>query len=111
MLPEKSGARLWSGSYAHVMSDVIERVRQAATDVFAGRPVVVAGGILAGWGPLVEELRAAGAARILLLPGSRGTGPVPEGDDIEVEPLEVAPAPTATGVFRAEERVFADPPA
>src|SRR6266550_6271814 len=46
-----------------------------------------------------------------LLPTSVGTGPTPEGDDVEVLLHELPATPTATEQFRAEERLFADPPA
>ena len=108
---ENRARRHPTGSYADVMTDVIGQVRDAVVDVFGGRRVVCIGGVLAGAGPLVAELRAAGASRVLLMPSSVGTGPLPEGDDIEVVMLDPEPAPTATGQFRAEERVCAAPPA
>jgi hypothetical protein len=98
-------------SYHRAMADVFKQVRQAAVDVFGGRRVVVAGGMLAGMVPLLGELRAAGVERVLLLGGTVGTGPLPDGDDLDVELLDVDAAATGTEQFRAEERVFADPPA
>jgi hypothetical protein len=60
--------------------------------------------------PAVTELRAAGAARILLLPTSVGTGPLPEGNDLVVEMHELPPVEGATAQFRSEEALFAAPP-
>jgi hypothetical protein len=93
------------------MADPFEQVRRAATEVFADRRVVITGGMLAGTSPLIEQLRRVGVERMLVLPGSVGTGALPEGDDLEVALLGVDHAGTATQLFREEERIFADPPA
>ena len=93
------------------MADPFGQVRRAATEVFAGQRVVIAGGMLAATGALIEQLRSVGVERMLVLPGSVGTGALPEGDDLEVALLDVGPADTATQLFREEERIFADPPA
>jgi hypothetical protein len=90
---------------------VAARIHRELADIFGRRRVVGAGGVLAGMGPLVAELRAVGAERVLLLPTSVGTGPPPQGDDVEVLLHELPATPTATEQFRAEERLFADPPA
>jgi hypothetical protein len=92
------------------MDDVFVGIQAALADVFAGRRVVCAGGVLAAMHPVVGELRAVGAERMLLLPTSVGTGPIPAGDDLEVLVHELPPTPGATAQFRAEERLFADPP-
>ncbi len=92
------------------MDDVFAEIHAALAEVFAGRRVVCAGGVLAGMHPVVGELRAVGAERMLLLPTSVGTGPIPAGDDLEILVHELPPTPGATTQFRAEERLFADPP-
>ncbi len=92
------------------MDDVFVGIRGALAEVFAGRHVVCAGGVLAGMHPVVGELRAVGVERMLLLPTSVGTGPIPAGDDLEILVHELPPTPGATAQFRAEERLFADPP-
>src|SRR5689334_25390239 len=92
------------------MGDVADHVRTAGTRVFGGKRVVYVGGMLAGMGPLVDELRACGAERFLLIPSSHGSGPVPEGDDIEVALHDVGTTQNSTEVFRREERLYGDPP-
>jgi hypothetical protein len=92
------------------MADPVTAVRSEVRAVFAGRAVVCAGGLLAGMTPLVAELRAAGATRVLCVPTGTGTGPLPEGDDVEVVPHELPPVAGATEQFRQEERWAADPP-
>lgn len=92
------------------MGDVADQVRAAGTRVFGGKRVVYAGGMLAGMGPLVNELRACGAERFLLIPTSTGSGPVPEGDDVEIALHDVGTTQNSTEQFRVEERLFADPP-
>jgi hypothetical protein len=92
------------------MAEITATVRSRLADVFGGRNVVLAGGVLAGSVPAVTELRAAGAARILLLPTSVGTGPLPEGDDLVVEMHVLPPVDGATAQFRSEEALFASPP-
>jgi hypothetical protein len=87
-----------------------EDVRRELVQVFAGRRVVCAGGLLAGMHPLVQELRAVGAAHMLLMPTGVGTGPVPEGNDIDVLVHELPLVSNATAHFRAEEALFAAPP-
>jgi hypothetical protein len=93
------------------MGDVVEQVRRAGQRVFGGKRVVYVGGMLAGMGPFVDELRGAGAERFLLVPTSTGSGRVPEGDDVEVALHDVGTTQTSTEQFRIEERLFADPPA
>jgi hypothetical protein len=92
------------------MGDIAAEIRAAGTRVFGGRRVVYAGGMLAGMGPLVDELRACGAKRFLLIPTSTGSGPVPEGDDVEVALHDVGTTQNSTEQFRIEERLFAEPP-
>jgi hypothetical protein len=89
---------------------IADDVQREVAQVFAGQRVVCVGGILAGMAPLVAELRAAGAERVLLIPTSVGTGEGPEGDDVEIVVDELPPEPGATDTFRAEERWAAAPP-
>jgi hypothetical protein len=91
--------------------DVTAHIQSAAAAVVDGRPVVCVGGVLAGMNPIVDELRRAGAARILLIPTSVGTGALPAGDDLDVLVHELPTVTGATAQFRQEERWFADPPA
>src|SRR5690606_829840 len=72
---------------------------------------VYVGGVLAGMTPIVAELRAAGVSRMLLIPTSTGTGPIPEGDDVDVRICELPSVAGATAHFRQEEQFFSDPPA
>jgi hypothetical protein len=92
------------------MGDIVGQVRAAGTRVFGGKRVVYIGGMLAGMGAFVDELRGCGAERFLLIPTSTGSGPVPEGGDVEVALHDVGTTRNATEQFRIEERLFADPP-
>src|SRR4051812_12903521 len=92
------------------MDDVLAEIQAALAEVFAGRRVVCAGGVLAGMHPVVGELRAVGAERMLLIPTSGGPAPIPAGDDLEILLHELPPTAGATAQFRAEEKLFADPP-
>ncbi len=92
------------------MDEVFVGIHAALAEVFSGRRVVCAGGVLAGMHPVVGELRAVGVKKMLLMPTRIGTGATPEGADLEILLHELPPTPTATEEFRAEERLFADPP-
>jgi hypothetical protein len=92
------------------MADARDTIAAAVRSVFAGREVVQVGGVLAGMTPMVEELRAAGVSRMLLVPTSSGTGPLPEGDDVDVRICELPPVEGATEQFRQDEHFFTDPP-
>jgi hypothetical protein len=90
---------------------LIDGIHAELRATFAGRPVVVAGGVLAGMTGPVDELRRVDAGPMLLIAAGLGTGPVPEGDDVDVVLYDLPPTSTTTELFRAEERFFANPPA
>jgi len=92
------------------MTEMAATVQARLAEIFGGRSVVLAGGVLAGSLPAVTELRAAGAEQILLIPTTVGTGPLPEGDDLSIELYELPPVEGATAQFRSEEALFAAPP-
>jgi hypothetical protein len=71
-------------------------VRDAVTarlgELYAGRPVILGPGVLAGLTPYVEWMRGLGC-RTLVLSTARGAGPVPGPGECVV--VEVVPPPTA----------------
>ena len=83
-------------------------VRDAVTarlgELYAGRPVILGPGVLAGFTPYVGWLRELGC-RTLVVSTARGAGPVPEPDECVV--VEVAPPATAmiTDELRAHDRM------
>ncbi|MFC4786648.1 hypothetical protein ACT8ZV_19390 [Nocardioides sp. MAHUQ-72] len=85
------------------------RVTARLGELFAGRPVLLGPGVLAGFTPLVGWLRELGCP-VLVVSTSRGAGPVPaEGECVVVE---VAPPPTAsvTDELRVHDRLAHDLP-
>jgi len=103
-------------SYARVMAAAVApddstAMRDALRAAFTDRSVVLAGGPVAGATGRVEQLRALGARRFLVLACGRGTGALPEGDDVEIEQWELPPAADVPASIRAEEALFADLPA
>jgi hypothetical protein len=88
---------------------LIDRWLRLVRNLVEGRDVILAGGVLAGFTPVVERLRTLGARRYLCIVNGPGTGPLPKGDDVEVVvvPFDV---PTVTDEFRQWERVMAAPP-
>jgi hypothetical protein len=59
---------------------------------YAGRPVLVGPGVLAGFTSTVAMLEEAGATKVMVLSTARGAGPVPE----RAEVVEVTTPPSAT---------------
>jgi hypothetical protein len=84
-------------------------VRDAVTarlgELYAGRPVILGPGVLAGFAPYVGWLRELGR-RTLVVSTARGAGPVPEPDECVV--VEVVPPATAmiTEELRALDRMI-----
>ncbi len=74
-----------------------------------GRPVVLAGGVLAGSAPRVRRLRELGAERVLVVAGSVGTGELPSPEDAEWVVTDL-PGGDIVATLRAEEAMLADPP-
>ena len=54
--------------------------------LYAGRPVLVGPGVLAGFTSTVAMLQEAGAGPVLVLSTARGAGPVPDVEIVEVPP-------------------------
>jgi hypothetical protein len=78
--------------------------------LYAGRPVVLGPGVLAGFTPSVAWLRDLGC-RCLVLSTSRGAGPVPSAEDCEVVPLPQPPTASMTEELRRHDRLAHDLPA
>src|SRR6478736_3605506 len=79
-------------------------------ELFAGRPVLVGPGVLAGFTPVVRWLRQLGCP-VLVVSTARGAGPVPAADECVV--VEVTPPASAsiTDELRAHDRLAHHPPA
>jgi hypothetical protein len=74
-----------------------------------GRDVILAGAVLAGYTPQVARLRALGARRMLCIANGTGTGPLPEGDDVESVTLDFR-SDSVVHEFRQWESIMAAPP-
>lgn len=85
-----------------------EGYRELLRPLFAGRRVILTGGVVQGHAGQVRALRDLGSGRCLVIGGS-GTGPAPAEEDAEVVVVEVA-APDMVEEIRAWERLHADPP-
>jgi hypothetical protein len=80
------------------------------TNLVDGRDVILAGAVLAGYTPQVASLRRLGVRRVLCIANGTGTGPLPEGDDVDIVSLDF-PADSVVHEFRQWERIMASPPA
>ena len=83
-------------------------VRRLAT-LYAGRPVVLGPGVLAGYTPMVAWLRGLGS-RVLVLSTVRGAGDVPDPGDCVVVDLAVPATASLTEELRALDRLTHDLP-
>lgn len=72
--------------------------------LYAGRPVILGPGVLAGYTPTVAALRERGC-RVLVLATTRGAGDVPDPGDCEVVDLAAPPATSITEELRALDRL------
>ncbi len=94
------------------MRDLLADARTQLNQVFAGRPVILAGGVAAAATQPIEQLRGLGATRFLVLATGDGTGVLPEGADVVRDALfapEVSEPEDVIESFRAEEQNIADP--
>ena len=89
--------------------DLLRLVDTRLRSVFAGRPVVFAGRVAAALVPAVDQLRALGAPRFLIVHAGAGTGERPEGADVESMPLGVVHEDDFVAELRAEERAITRP--
>jgi hypothetical protein len=96
-------------SYDPAVGSVVHDVRSQLGDVFAGRSVVLAGGVAVSARRPIEQLRALGAPRFLVLCSSAGTGELPDGADVEILFEEGEIAESLLASFRDEERWLATP--
>jgi hypothetical protein len=78
------------------------------TNLVDGRDVILAGAVLAGYTPQIARLRELGARRVLCIANGTGTGPLPEGDDVETLTLDFA-ADSVVDEFRRWEQVMGAP--
>lgn len=84
---------------------VIDRL----SGLYAGRPVVLGPGVLAGYTRQVRRLVGLGC-RVLVLSTVRGAGEVPEPDECVVLDLEAPPASSVTEELRLLDRLAHDLP-
>ncbi len=94
------------------MQPLADLVRTQLRSVFAGRSVVIAGGVAASATARIAQLRELGAERFLVVATGPGTGPQPIAPDVEIVDLFARPPSTADlmEAFREEERTIAQPP-
>jgi hypothetical protein len=86
-------------------------VRGALRRMFAGRPVVISGGPLAGLARLVPDVTELSGHRPFLLANGVGTGPLPEPGDAEIHLLPEGNAASVVQSIHAQLRILADLPA
>jgi hypothetical protein len=91
------------------MDELITDVRAQLRAVFAGRSVVIAGGMVVFAKRPIDELRALGAERFLVVASGTGTGEQPEGPDVEVVAVDVEESDDFIDSIRAEERAIEQP--
>ena len=85
-----------------------EALRAHLGGLYAGRPVLVGPGVLAGFLNTVGMLQQAGAGPILVLSTARGAGEVPDVEVVEVTPPETT---SVTAELRALDPLVRDLPA
>jgi hypothetical protein len=109
---ENARAECGACLYPRRVDTFVEQVRDQLGAVFAGRPVIFAGGVAASAVQPIEQLRALGAGPFLVLCTGAGTGPQPYGPDVEVLALLAADDPSDDMIttFRREEQMIATPP-
>src|SRR5260370_42599907 len=71
-------------SYAGAMEALLDHVRSQLGAAFAGRSVILAGGVAATASQPVDQLRRLGAERFLIASSGAGTGGGPDGADVEL---------------------------
>ncbi|MDP9333142.1 MAG: hypothetical protein M3Q30_07520, partial [Actinomycetota bacterium] len=92
------------------MEALLDHVRSQLRAVFAGRSVILAGGVAASAVQPVDQLRGLGAERFLVVSSGTGTGRGPDGPDVELLTLERGgPAADLIASFREDEREIARP--
>lgn len=77
------------------------------SEVYAGRPVILGPGVLAGYTRQVKRFVELGC-RVLVLATVRGAGEVPDPDECVVLDLEAPPAPSVTEELRLLDRLAHD---
>ena len=79
--------------------------------MFAGRPVVITGGPVAGLVRLVPDVTELSGRRPFVLANGVGTGPVPDPDEAEMHLLPEGNATSVVGSTHEQLRILADLPA
>ena len=94
------------------MVALLDQVRTQLGAAFAGRAVILAGGVAAAASQPVDQLRGLGAERFLIASSGAGSGGGPDGADVELVDLlafETAGREDVIASFREEERAIAAP--
>jgi hypothetical protein len=91
------------------MEELVAQVQSRLRSVFAGRPVIIAGGMAVGAARSIDQLRRLGVPRFLVVASGLGTGVLPEGADVELIEYEPGVAADAIEEFRRTERAIAHP--
>jgi hypothetical protein len=92
------------------MSTDLDAWTTQLTEPFRARPVIVAFKILAGMTTDVEQLKAWGAERPLLIARGTGTGPLPDPEDAEIHLLDLGSAASMSDEVRTTSRLAESPP-
>jgi hypothetical protein len=93
------------------MEELLAHAQSQLRSAFAGRSVILAGGMAVGAARSIDQLRRLGAERFLVVASGAGTGALPEGADVELFDYEPGFAPDVIEGFREEERAIARPAA
>src|SRR5215207_11764234 len=88
----------------------LEAIRARLRPLFEDRPVLIAGGPLAGMQPRLDAVRSLGARRPMCVAFGLGTGPLPPAEDADRIVLPQEERPLLESIYE-EMRVLADPPA
>jgi hypothetical protein len=91
------------------MDALHDLVRAQLRSVFAGRSVIIAGGMAVAAVKPVDHLRRLGATRFLVIASGAGTGLIPQGRDVEVVVRSAPPFDDFVASLRADERAVVQP--
>jgi len=84
--------------------DTRDAVTERLAEKYAGRPMVLGPGVLAGYTNQVGWFRELGCP-VLVVATARGAGPIPEPGDCEVVEIVPPPASTMTDEVRQQDRI------
>ncbi|MDP6934705.1 MAG: hypothetical protein QGG40_17425, partial [Myxococcota bacterium] len=89
---------------------LVAHYREQLSSFIVGRPWIVAMDVLVGAARTAEQLRALGAERVLAIGASRGTGDLPDNDEIPCIDLGQATGGGIMDAIRASEELLTNLP-